>query len=89
MKDVIPEKYVDMMLEPPPSPMITECCELEKLPNGDKIMYHRMKIPLITDRDNVAIFHHEKVEGGGLFLITKSIVHKEKPVIKKVIRMFQ
>jgi len=41
-------------MNPPPNKMIKEFKTLETFPNGDKITYMRIKIPMMSEREAVA-----------------------------------
>ena len=59
---------------------------LEKRADGSEIKYWRMKIPMMSDRDNVCQQWVVEKEGGK-FLMLKSVDHKDAPNVKGVVRM--
>ena len=69
--------------------MFTEGTVLETFPNGDDIMYMRVKVPFMTERDTVMYVHEEPIEGGGMFFSIQSTEHEKKPPVDGIIRMFQ
>jgi len=44
------EDLIDYVHNPPTSKMIKEIKTLETFPNGDRVMYTRIKIPLMSER---------------------------------------
>jgi hypothetical protein len=73
----------------PDSGMIKELEILETRENGDVVFYMRIKMPLMSDRDNVALIHEEDIEDGGKYISCQTIEWPSKPPMKGVIRMFQ
>jgi len=65
---------------------IKECTELEVLPNGDKIVYIRLRVPMMTDRDSAQYQHIEKVNGG-LFISSQTVDWPACPPKPGIVRM--
>lgn len=80
-KDVDFQKIKDLWMNPPKDPNVKEYTVLEKFPNGDTAIYLRFKMPLMSDRDNVFILHHEPIEGGGIYLNVQTIERDDKPPV--------
>lgn len=79
---------VDYWLDPPPNSMIKEAKTLETLPNGDKISYMRIKMPMMSEREAVTKDSVRKLEDGSLFLSVTTVDHPDAPKVKGAIRMF-
>lgn len=67
--------------------MYTEFRPIETLKNGDAIFYTRMKVPMMSDRDNVSLIHFEEPDGG-VYISTSTIHRDDVPEVKGVVRMF-
>jgi hypothetical protein len=59
--------------------------------NGDEDMkiYWRMKLPLMSERDNVAHMKIQHLDGDKIFFKMTSIDHPDYPVDNKIVRMYQ
>ena len=53
----------------------------------DQIQYWRMKIPMMSDRDNCIRQMTKKLDDGSIFILAESIKHEEAPEQEGVIRI--
>ena len=55
----------------------------------DQIYYMRMKMPMMTERDNVAHMCTKRLDNDELFVQMKSVEHADYPVKPNMVRMYQ
>ena len=87
--DVDQEDFILSFMNPPPEQqkMIQEMVVLSEEGPYCKIMYWKMKIPMMSSRDNtmkITVTDHE----GGRFVVAETVDHPDKPVQPGVVRMF-
>ena len=61
MRNVDCKKLWNYFTHPQKNSSIKEAKIIETLPNGDLIMYFRMKLPMMSDRDFTTICHKENL----------------------------
>jgi len=88
MKNLDCEKYVGSIANPTDTSMYKEYKVIENMPNGDVIVYQRVGLPLVNDRDCCFNVHTEKTDGEGVYLNCESIERDDFPTIKKIVRMY-
>lgn len=81
------DQVLDCFINMPTDNQVTEYKTLEECADGSIIKYYRVKLPMMTDRDNVIQIFTEKKDGG-VFLTIKSVEYAAMPPVKNVIRMF-
>ena len=90
LKGVPVHAMVESYMNPLQTDMLKECETLEKTEDGKTaIMYWRFKMPLMSDRDNVAKICQVPQEDGSIFGYCITIDHEKKPMVKNVVRMWQ
>lgn len=78
---------MDYYLNPPQTGVYKDFKTLEKFDNGDVVIYMRIGMPMMSDRDNVLHTTHKEIDGG-TFLNMKTIDHPAQPPVAKVVRMY-
>jgi hypothetical protein len=69
--------------------MISDFKKLEVCENGDTILYMRMKMPLISDRDVILKCHDETLEKeGGTYFKCDTVDRDDVPPVEGVVRMY-
>ena len=69
--------------------LIKEWKVLERLPNGGQIIYMRLRLGIMSDRDNLFMVNQTKSPLGGDFIQAVTIERDDVPLVKKVVRMNQ
>ena len=89
MKNIDMDTLVEHFMNPPPdnSGMVQEMKVIEEISDSCKIMYWRIKMPMMSARDNVMKMT-KCTQGDGQFFIVETIERPDYPVIKGVVRMF-
>ena len=66
MKDADPNMIMHYFLNPPTdkASMIKEMRKLDVAANGDTTVYWRFRMPMMSDRDNIALIRSQNVESG-------------------------
>ena len=80
-KEVDQDEFVSYFMSPPPeqTAMIQELTILEEISPTCKIMYWKMKMPMMSSRDNIIKLNISDYEGGK-FIICETVEHADKPV---------
>jgi hypothetical protein len=92
MKDVEPKLIMHYFLNPPKDKanLIKEMRQLHVAPNGDTTVYWRFRMPMMSDRDNVALIRQQELKDeGGIFVQCMTVDRDDVPLVKGVIRMEQ
>lgn len=83
--------FCEAFINPPPTPMMKEYKLIERTGDVenclDAVIYYRMKLPLMSDRDLVMKIHQEKRDDGSFFGYCSSVEHSDYPLVKNVVRM--
>ena len=81
-------EVVDYYLNPPTDGGVYKDFKtLEKMDNGDVIIYFRIGMPMMSDRDNVLHSSMKEIDGG-TFLNMRTVDHPAAPQVAKVVRMY-
>ena len=60
---------------------------VEQIDETTKVEYWRMKIPMMTERDNLLLIHHHEI-GDDKFTVMKTIERDDTPEVPGIIRTF-
>jgi hypothetical protein len=61
---------------------------IEQIDENTEVRYWRIKMPMMSDRDNVVRIHQREIEGGSEFVEMKTLVRDDVPEVPGCVRMF-
>ena len=68
--------------------MVKEDRILEKIDKNTHIKYFRMKMPMMSDRDNVLKIHTRALDEKSDFVHLQTVEHPDFPEVPHAVRMF-
>ena len=74
--------------DPVKDPYWKESRNVETQKNGDKVMYMRFGMPMMSDRDMYIHNHIEEIEGG-IYMSNQGVDRDDWPHVKGAVRMWQ
>jgi len=81
---------VDFITNPPADKMkmVVEQRDVEIIDEHNRIKYWRIKMPMMSQRDNVAQMYTKPMDDGSTFVMSKSVERDDVPEVPNVVRMF-
>ena len=83
------QQLLDYFIDPPPGKMemMKESRILEKIDEYTCVKYQRIKMPMMSDRDQVLSIHHEPIDKNSTYIIIQTVEREDCPEVPGAVRM--